>query len=508
MSLFPRVVLGRLRCRIWYRGLSSEKSFQLDALKFTVSPNAVYDKFQIWAKDEQGIDRLIRKDIKLLACYVPVWSFDLNLRFKSPNGSFTTKPAPFEIYKSSVVYVPGLAAYAGYNYRRSLVDPIHNTSLVFLGQDVIKFQNYLLEDMVLTFSNNNNYNNNKQYPQRISIDVDPWNASRGRALEVVLENLQNLAKKEDELQVQAQVVQSRRVYMPTYIIEYNLLGVTYQAFISGCDAASSVSAMNHAVGIGLPKVDSTFLQQGMKLAQRIGGPMGLVWLLQALGSFALRILSRVPLLAVLGAAFVAVRKVIQPYYHHTTSRAEWERQRNHERHRAENRIKDDFTDWNYSGRRYFEQHRKAILSHLSGETKHHEGDFTWYQQWEQWAREQVNEQQQQQQQNYGQQQQQYTSQQQRQRQQQQYNSQQRQQKQQQQQQTKSYNWNFDPKDPYQVLEVPRGASKDEISRAFRREMLKHHPDTQSASSQEEKDRATERSKLITAAYQSLKKQIK
>jgi DnaJ-domain-containing protein 1 len=36
------------------------------------------------------------------------------------------------------------------------------------------------------------------------------------------------------------------------------------------------------------------------------------------------------------------------------------------------------------------------------------------------------------------------------------------------------------------------------------EMLKHHPDVQSNSSEKEKRRATERSKLITDAYRKIK----
>jgi len=61
---------------------------------------------------------------------------------------------------------------------------------------------------------------------------------------------------------------------------------------------------------------------------------------------------------------------------------------------------------------------------------------------------------------------------------------------------------------YSVLGIKRGASKAEVSAAFRREMLKHHPDTQANSSEAEKARATERSKYISEAYRKIKNEMK
>ena len=71
-----------------------------------------------------------------------------------------------------------------------------------------------------------------------------------------------------------------------------------------------------------------------------------------------------------------------------------------------------------------------------------------------------------------------------------------------------FQWDFDPNDPYSVLGVARGASKSEVSAAFRKEMLKHHPDTQAGASEAQKLRAVERSKLITEAYRKIKTQMK
>jgi len=59
-------------------------------------------------------------------------------------------------------------------------------------------------------------------------------------------------------------------------------------------------------------------------------------------------------------------------------------------------------------------------------------------------------------------------------------------------------------DPWSVLGIPRNSSKEEVSKAFRREMLKHHPDVNSRATEKEKMRATERSKLISNAYRKIK----
>jgi DnaJ-domain-containing protein 1 len=67
-------------------------------------------------------------------------------------------------------------------------------------------------------------------------------------------------------------------------------------------------------------------------------------------------------------------------------------------------------------------------------------------------------------------------------------------------------FSFDVNDPHAVLGVARGATDAAVSRAFRAEMLKHHPDTLGqGASDEDRKRAVERSKLITRAFQALKK---
>jgi len=71
-----------------------------------------------------------------------------------------------------------------------------------------------------------------------------------------------------------------------------------------------------------------------------------------------------------------------------------------------------------------------------------------------------------------------------------------------------FQWEFNTDDPYSVLGIPRNSSKEDVSKAFRREMLKHHPDLQANASDKEKRRATERSKLISDAYRKIKANYK
>jgi hypothetical protein len=154
---------------------------------------------------------------------------------------------------------------------------------------------------------------------------------------------------------------------------------------------------------------------------------------------------------------------------------------------------------NGSARRYFQQNRTQILRTLSGEHAHEQGEYQWYKEWEEWARRQWEQQQQQTDRRQQQQQQQQQS----------YDGAQRQQTYQQQKKSKAeYQWDFNPNDPYSVLGLQRGATKSEVSVAFRREMLKHHPDTQAGASDAAKERATAHSKIITEAYRKIKAEMK
>lgn len=210
-----------------------EKTF---GLAFTISPDQAMDKFLKWAQIEQGLNTYIMNPtrVQVTAAYCPVWSFDLNLRFIVTNTTTKRKRLDWkpEIFQSvygtqSIVHLPGLSAYAGYNYRRTLIDPLHNTTLVFMYDNVVPFGAWMLRDMKM-MSNN----------RTIPIVPDPWNAPPGRALSVVKDGLGSLTTglAEDEIvQVHAEVITSRRVYMPTYVIQYYILGMEYVVKSVGLD---------------------------------------------------------------------------------------------------------------------------------------------------------------------------------------------------------------------------------------------------------------------------------
>jgi hypothetical protein len=303
--------------------------------------------------------------------------------------------------------------------------------------------------------------------------------------------------------------------MPTYVVEYSILGMEYQAFLSGCDDGGGVAGANHQVWgngatEGMPSSQS-FLE-GLSSAAQVGmrtvGSRGIATILtitlQFLGSIAARVAMRIPPLAVLGSIFVGVRKVIYPWLDHRYASAEWERQREREANGGNYAAPtDDFDDIRGNARRYFKQNKAQILRSLSGKSEHQSGDYGWYQDWEKWARQQYEESSQQQQQQGG-----YTNQQQNQQYQRQQQTSGRQQRQSNKKPKKEYKFEFDPNDPYSVLGLRRGATKSEVSGAFRREMLKHHPDVQAGASDAEKERSQERSKYITEAYRKIKTEMK
>lgn len=218
----------------WYRAFSSHRSrndSSHDAFKnvygltFSVSPERALEKFNKWAVDDQGLNSfLMRPDsVRIAAAYCPVWSFDVNVRYivKDPEtgrSRFDWKPSIFSVYGSqSVIHIPGLSAYAGYSYRRSLIDPLHNTSLLFLGEKLVRFSDWMLRDMKLGDT-------------KLPIFPDPWNTTRGKAFALIKELLQTLPGAGDfdgkqDVRVQTEITRSRRAYMPTFIIEYKVMGM-------------------------------------------------------------------------------------------------------------------------------------------------------------------------------------------------------------------------------------------------------------------------------------------
>jgi hypothetical protein len=192
-------------------------------LSFSISPDVAWEKFMQWAEKEQGLNSFLMNpdSVQVVAAYCPVWSFDLNVRYvvtdnKTGRKRLNWKPEIFSVYGTqSVLHLPGLSAYAGYSYRRSLIDPLHNTALVFLGDHVVPFGAWMLRDMTMNRTG-----------EAVPVVPDPWNATQGRALAIVKEGLESLSSLADStIRVQTEVLSSRRVYMPTYAVRYKVLGM-------------------------------------------------------------------------------------------------------------------------------------------------------------------------------------------------------------------------------------------------------------------------------------------
>lgn len=295
------------------QGEGRKGGFKLDALTFKVSPDEALSAFNKWATEDQGLRYLLNwKNVKITAAYTPVWSFDVNIRFVTRNEEtgrkrYDLKPEPFTVYKTDTVHVPGLSAYSGYEYRRSLINPVHNTTLTFMGDKTQPFGSWMLRDM------------KSRSGMTLPIYPDPWNATRARAFAVVVEELESLAEDDydriGECEVQTEMVLARRVYMPTYAIDYTILGGEYRAFISGCDAGSGVSGVSHrALPFSSEDVTdaSNSFMSGMQSIARVTrgiGPGPFMLAINFVINVASRVLARIPIISVLGAGFVAFKKI-------------------------------------------------------------------------------------------------------------------------------------------------------------------------------------------------------
>ena len=518
----------------------------LYGLPFSVSPEQALDKFLKWSEEEQGLSPtwtgVHRRSVTLTAAYCPVWCWDVNMRFvqtdpQTGRKRFDWKPALFQVYgQQSVVHLPGLSTYAGYSYPRSLLNPLHNTSLVFLEKDLMPFGNWMLKPMELkqpTQQSSSSFfstANDDDTTMEIPITPDPWNATKGRAWHILKQELTGIAQAggpignnngnhpdPDTISIQTELVRARRVMMPTYVLEYKLLGNTFQAFCSGADAGAEISGTSHQLwdqqysptqqqaSQGLQGFLTQALRAVQTSAQTVGSQRTLAILAvvgRVMGQFAGRILLRLPWIAAAVGGFVGIRKFLMPLIASRWASAEWERQRAHEQTYAEG-IEDDFMDPG-TAQRYFQANKSRILSHLQGEEHHEQGNYDFYQDWTDWARRIFEQQQQQEQQYYD-----YSRNQQQQQRQRVYGEQQSRTSTNK-KTTNEYQWDFDPQDPYAVLGIPRGSTKQQVSAAFRREMLKYHPDAsagQQLSAAQEK-RNTERSKLISEAYRKIKAEMK
>ena len=390
-----------------YRHFSSKKEFNLRALPFSISPEEALESFRKWAEDDQGLRYLLNyNSIRIGAAYVPVWSFDLNIRFKQETkntGSYSWKPTIFEGYdrtgRQDVIYLPGgLAAYAGYSYRRSLINSVHSTTLIFMGDQTQPFGSWMLKDMVL-----------KESGLPITVVPDAWNSTQARAFAVVKEELQGIVdgdwieSKIPPPLVQTQVVSARRVFMPTFVIDYKILGLEYQAFVSGCDTSAPVGGVSHQIfeGGDIGGVSPEFQRSSRNLlvqlssnASRLLQTINLPILLSIfrplfslLWFVLVRLATLTPVIGVAGGAFAGFRKVLQPWMDNRKASAEWERQRQNEMYEDEDEASgkskmNDFNDVAGRARAHFHRNRESILRSLSGDVNHQEGDFDWYTDWQ------------------------------------------------------------------------------------------------------------------------------
>ena len=301
---------------------------------------------------------------------------------------------------------------------------------------------------------------------------------------------------DEETMVETERLRSRRIYMPTYIVEYSILGIPYRACISGCDASVQVSGVSHKTtifasgssGDGLMRGANSFLSNlpgravpAAASALQFFGPRPFLGLAQIAATAISRVAMKFHLVGPFVGAFVAWRKVFRPYMDERSAAADWERRREYEAQKNDSYVHEDSFRDTGSAKSYFTRNREKILRSLSGEEgRHHDDDeesVEWYKQWEQWAREQWEHaqreasraqgewQRQQQQHQEWQQQQQNQGQRTYQQQQQQQRGQQRQYKQ---AKKDEFQWDFDVNDPWSVLVIPRNSSKEEVSKAFRR----------------------------------------
>ncbi len=383
----------------------TNKPFNLRALPFSISPEEALESFRKWAEDDQGLRYLMNyNSVRIGAAYVPVWSFDLNIRFKQQQKSgknlYSWKPPIFEGYghNQDVIYLPGgLAAYAGYSYRRSLINPVHSTTLIFMGDQTEPFGAWMLKDMRL-----------RDTGIPVHVVPDAWNSTQARAFAVVKEELQGIVDgdwNDSDIPppiVQTEVVSARRVFMPTYVIEYKILGLEYQAFVSGCDTSAPVGGVSHQIfedGSEIGGISPGFQQSSRNLlvqlssgASRLLQTFNLPVLLaifrplfSVLWFVLVRIATLTPVIGVAGGLFAGFRKVLQPWMDSRRSSAEWERQRQNEAEMTEEEGRfrmNDFNDVSGRARSHFQRNRESILRSLSGEATHQEGDFDWYSDWQ------------------------------------------------------------------------------------------------------------------------------
>ncbi|GMH92601.1 hypothetical protein TL16_g12394 [Triparma laevis f. inornata] len=447
---------------------SNNKSFNLKGLPFTVPPTSVSSSFRAWTVT-QGIDKLINlKNCAVTPTYMPFYVFDFNMKDNL----------------NKVTYHQGLPIYAGYNYRRSLANSAHDST--FSNNENISNAE-LFEDKWLNriYSPAHNSFSPTQAFINEEVVLDTWKSHRSSCWRVAMSSVTNDDSSKFEL------INSNRAYLPVYIVEYTLFNLPFRVAISGCDKNINDPIIHHLT-------DHRFMSDEMKqnFANWIkrGGEMlgnnnsssyndpyrpNRFNRSRDIGTFAFYgllgaarfVLSKLPMFLIAGLLFGVSKKLLYPFYVESANWEESQKEKEFEsRESGEWKWKNTFKDVGGEGRRNFKRQESR------------------------------------------QQQQQYYEKRQGGRQQQQ--SQRSQQQQQQKQRTtgtssSKVKFDFDTTDPYAVLVLDKSKplTKQSLSQAFRREMMKWHPDRYHDATEERKLYATERTKLITNHYTQLRKRF-
>lgn len=284
-----------------------------------------------------------------------------------------------------------LASYSGFSFRRSLIDPVHNTTLVFKNDSIVPFGSWMLTPIEF-------------HGSKLEVFPDPWNATRERAFSIIYNELCDMSNdinQSTKHKVEVERLSSRRIYMPTYVVEYTILGVTYRAFLSGCDSSIEVSGVSHKSMFNAGSRGDQVFQGATSFLSRKAAPMAVtalqffglrpfIAIFQVIWGFISRIAMKFHVIGLVGGgAVMAWRKLIRPYLDDRAASAEWEQQREHDA-QMDSFQYYEFRDSEGKAEAFFTRNRQQILRHLRGQEgrqQETEGQ-EWYSQWESWAKQQ------------------------------------------------------------------------------------------------------------------------
>ena len=232
-------------------------TYGIKAIPFSIYTDKAIRKFHEWRDDHDVTLFFDDRSVSIEALMLPFWTFDLYLRFQDHSS---LKPSVLQAYKilqeetGSTIFLPGMSSYAGYLYKQdahNLLNVVHSSSLLFeksndLNNDHIvkadpvkNLLPWMLDDL--------------PYRQGDGLPVysDAWGSSLMDSLTSMLRNclVPFLFRTHDETlssSIDVMVKSATRLYLPTYVIKYKVLGTQFQAFASGWSIDSTVS--------GIPRV--------------------------------------------------------------------------------------------------------------------------------------------------------------------------------------------------------------------------------------------------------------